>query len=140
MNRREFITLFGIGSIASSLPIAIAACTSSEPTKTSPSSDWQNIGTVSELDQKGQLQSQNSPIGPVLVVGTSKTNTIAVDPTCPHQGCKVDWQSTNQQFLCPCHQSAFARDGKRLAGPATQPLKTYGVKIENDGVWVKSVF
>ncbi|MEA5571171.1 ubiquinol-cytochrome c reductase iron-sulfur subunit [Calothrix sp. UHCC 0171] len=137
MNRRDFITLFGIGGIASSLPLAIAAC-SPEKSTTTVSQDWQNIGTVAELDKTGQLLNENSPVGKVLVVGTSKANNIvAVNPTCTHKGCKVDWKATENKFLCPCHQSAFAGDGKVLEGPATKPLATYAVKIEGDAVFAK---
>ncbi|PAX53493.1 QcrA and Rieske domain-containing protein [Brunnivagina elsteri] len=136
MNRRDFITLFGIGGIASSLPIAIAAC-SSEKSTTATSSSWQKIGTVAELDKTGQLLNEKSPVGAVLVVGTSKIkNLVAVNPTCTHKGCKVDWKATENKFLCPCHQSTFAADGKVLQGVATKPLATYAVKIEGDGVLV----
>lgn len=139
MNRRDFITLFGIGGIASSLPVALAACSPEKSTTTIPK-DWQNIGKVAELDKTGQLLNENSPVGSVLVVGTSKAkNLVAVNPTCTHQGCKVDWKATENKFLCPCHKSAFAADGKVLAGPATEPLPTYAIKIEGDGVLVKAV-
>jgi cytochrome b6-f complex iron-sulfur subunit len=143
MNRRDFITLFGVGGIASSLPLAIAACSpekstiSTEKSTTTTSTGWQNIGTVAELDKTGQLLNKSSPVGAVLVVGTSKTkNLVAVNPTCTHKGCQVDWKATQNQFFCPCHQSAFATDGKVLQGPATKPLATYAVKIEGDGVLV----
>jgi cytochrome b6-f complex iron-sulfur subunit len=144
MNRREFITLFGIAGIATSLPIAIAACSSNNTTNTTTTSDapenWQKIGTVAELDKTGQLLNEKSPLGKVLVVGTSKAkNLVAVNPTCTHAGCKVDWKASENGFLCPCHQSAFAIDGKVLQGPATKPLATYAVKIEGDGVLVKPV-
>lgn len=139
MNRREFISLFGIGGIAASLPVAIAAC-SPENSQPVSASGWQNIGTVAELDKTGQLLNPKSPVGAVLVIGTSTAkNLVAVNPTCPHQGCKVDWQAAESKFLCPCHQSAFTRDGKVLEGPATKPLATYAVKVEGDGVFVQSV-
>jgi cytochrome b6-f complex iron-sulfur subunit len=93
MNRRDFITLFGVGGIASSLPLAIAACSpekstiSTEKSTTTTSTGWQNIGTVAELDKTGQLLNKSSPVGAVLVVGTSKTkNLVAVNPTCTHKG------------------------------------------------------
>jgi cytochrome b6-f complex iron-sulfur subunit len=141
MNRREFINLVGIAGIATSLPIAIAACSSNNTTTTSDApSYWQKIGTVTDLDKTGQLLNEKSPVGTVLVVGTSKAkNLVAVNPTCTHAGCKVDWKATENQFLCPCHKSAFAADGKVLQGPAAKPLATYAVKIEGDGVLVKPV-
>jgi cytochrome b6-f complex iron-sulfur subunit len=141
MNRREFINLVGIAGIATSLPIAIAACSSDNTTTTSNGpKDWQKIGTVTDLDKTGQLLNEKSPVGKVLVIGTSKAkNLVAVNPTCTHAGCKVDWKAAENGFLCPCHKSAFAADGKVLQGPAAKPLATYAVKIEGDEVLVKPV-
>lgn len=96
MKRRDFINWVGLGGIASSLPIAIAACSS----QTTPTSgDWQTVGTSAELNKTGQLLAKNSPAGPVLVIGTSKTaNLTAVNPTCPHAGCTVEWKAEAKKF------------------------------------------
>ncbi|WP_341525684.1 ubiquinol-cytochrome c reductase iron-sulfur subunit [Nostoc sp. UHCC 0302] len=140
MKRRDFINWVGLGWIATSLPVAIAACSSESTTpKTSASGDWQTVGTSAELDKAGQLLAKNSPVGPVLVVGTSKTAMTAVDPTCTHKGCTVVWQAQTKKFACPCHHSEFGIDGKVQKGPATEPLKTYAAKIERNSVVVKPV-
>ncbi|OUL30116.1 cytochrome B6 [Nostoc sp. RF31YmG] len=141
MKRRDFISWVGLGWIASSLPIAIAAC-SSETTTPKPTSsasgDWQKVGTTAELDQTGQLVANDSPVGPVLVVGKSQSeNLIAVNPTCTHKGCTVAWKDQAKKFACPCHGSEYGADGKVLKGPAEKPLKTYAAKIEGDSVVVK---
>ncbi|MBD6615957.1 ubiquinol-cytochrome c reductase iron-sulfur subunit [Komarekiella sp. 'clone 1'] len=133
MKRRDFIYWVGLGSIASSLPVAIAACSSQ-----TTAGDWQAVGTSAELDKTGQILAKNSPVGPVLVVGTSKNvNLTAVNPTCSHAGCTVAWQAEAKKFACPCHGSEFGVDGKVQRGPATTPLKTYAAKIEGDSVVVK---
>ncbi|MEH2370778.1 QcrA and Rieske domain-containing protein [Nostoc sp.] len=134
MKRRDFINWVGLGWIATSLPVAIAACSS----QTTPvSKDWQTVGTSAELDKTGQLLAKNSPAGPVLVVGTSKAGITAVDPTCTHAGCTVAWKADAKKFACPCHGSEFGADGKVQKGPATDPLKTYAAKIEGNSVVVK---
>lgn len=134
MKRRDFINWVGLGLIASSLPVAIAACSSQT---TSASGDWQTVGTSAELDKTGQL-AKNSPIGPVLVVGTSKVgNLTAVNPKCTHAGCTVAWKAEAKKFACPCHGSEFGVDGKVQKGPATEALKTYAAKIEGNSVLVK---
>jgi cytochrome b6-f complex iron-sulfur subunit len=133
MNRRNFLTFVGVGWIASSLPIAIAACAAG---KTSQS--WQTIGKVKELDKTGQLLAKNSPVGAVLVVGKSNSsNLIAVDPTCTHKGCTVEWKGDAKKFECPCHGAEFGADGKVLKGPANDPLKTYSAKIDGNSVLVQ---
>ncbi|MBE9005982.1 ubiquinol-cytochrome c reductase iron-sulfur subunit [Fortiea sp. LEGE XX443] len=133
MKRRDFINWVGLGSIASSLPIAIAACSSQT------SGDWQTVGTAAELDKTGQLLAETSPVGKLLVVGTSQTaNLIAVDPTCTHKGCTVAWKAETKKFACPCHFAEYGVDGSVQKGPTTKPLKTYAAKIEGDSVVVKS--
>ncbi|MBW4677186.1 MAG: ubiquinol-cytochrome c reductase iron-sulfur subunit [Desmonostoc geniculatum HA4340-LM1] len=135
MKRRDFINWVGLGWIASSLPVAIAACSSQT---NSASTDWQTVGTSAELDKTGQLLAKNSPAGPVLVVGTSKSqNLTAVNPTCTHAGCTVGWKADTKKFVCPCHGSEFGVNGKVQRGPATEALKTYAAKIEGNSVVVK---
>lgn len=139
MKRRDFINWVGLGWLASSLPIAIAACTSdAKAPNASATSDWQSVGTKAQLDKTGQLLAENSPLGPVLVVGTSKAeNLIAVNPTCTHKGCTVEWKAQAKKFACPCHGAEYGVDGKVQKGPAEKSLKSYAAKIEGDSVLVK---
>ena len=43
-----------------------------------------------------------------------------------HRGCKVKVQP-DDSFLCPCHDSAYDRDGKVLSGPAPRDLPRLAV-------------
>ena len=38
--------------------------------------------------------------------------------TCPHLGCAVDRSASAPGFYCPCHDSSFDPDGRRLSGPS----------------------
>ena len=137
MNRRVFLTWVGVGWLASSLPVALAACSQTNQTS-SPNTEFQTVGSVAELDKSSQLLNKNSPVGSVLVVRTADTNELsAVNPTCTHAGCVVQWQGPLKKFACPCHGSEFDADGKVLKGPAKKPLKTYQAKIEGNSVLVK---
>jgi cytochrome b6-f complex iron-sulfur subunit len=139
MNRRGFLSWVGVGWLASSLPVAIAACSAQTTHSESATqkSGLQPVGTIAELDQTGELLNKKSPVGPVLVARTGlATNLVAVNPTCTHAGCTVKWLGSPQKFSCPCHGSEFGSDGKVLKGPATEPLKTYAAKIEGNSVLV----
>lgn len=163
MNRREFLSWVSIGTLASSLPVAIAACSpdanqaTSPPTSpqatsappppppagaaTAPAEEFQAVGTVAELDKAGKILNKKLAIGPVLVIRNpaDPKGVLAVNPTCTHKGCIVEWEDDEKLFDCPCHDSDFATDGKVIKGPATQPLKTYQAKIEGDSILVKAI-
>jgi Rieske Fe-S protein len=66
---------------------------------------------------------------------------IALSSTCPHLGCAVDFNAAAGQFQCPCHASAFAKDGAKLFGPSLRGLDPLPVKlVDNHGqqeIWVK---
>lgn len=135
MNRRVFLTWVGMGGLASSLPVALAAC--SQTIQTELPTEFQAVGSVAELNKSSQLL-KKSPVGSVLVVRAAAANELsAVNPTCTHAGCVVQWQGSQEKFVCPCHGSEFGSDGKVLKGPAEKPLKTYQAKIEGNSVLVK---
>jgi cytochrome b6-f complex iron-sulfur subunit len=141
MERRQFLKLFSVGWVASSLPVAIAVSTDLLPLTESASAQsnrFQAIATVSELNKKGQVLKLKTPLGTVLLVRTAQKGLTAVDPTCPHAKCLVDWQKAANQFVCPCHGSKFDSSGKILAGSAAKSLKTYPVKIQGDSILIKA--
>ncbi|HUB06959.1 MAG TPA: Rieske (2Fe-2S) protein [Myxococcales bacterium] len=53
--------------------------------------------------------------------------------TCPHLGCAVDWDPSARHFVCPCHDSVFALDGRVLSGPSPRPLDELPAQIDAAG-------
>lgn len=51
---------------------------------------------------------------------------------CPHLGCIVQ-QQPDGSFRCPCHGSAFDRQGERIKGPAARSLERLRVEIGPQG-------
>lgn len=139
MNRRNFMNWLGVGWLASSLPVVIAACTSEEATTVSSSRGFQEVGTLAELQTGQILVTQGLGKHPLLLVPNpvNPTTPVAVNPTCTHAGCRVGWQVAQKVFVCPCHGSKFDIAGKVLKGPAAKPLTTYEAKIEDNQVLVK---
>jgi Rieske Fe-S protein len=70
----------------------------------------------------------------------SADTVTAFTATCPHLGCAVDFDPAAGLFECPCHESAFALDGKKISGPSLRGLDPLHVEVvEIDGVpeiWV----
>ncbi len=66
------------------------------------------------------------------VVKMASGQIVAFGPQCTHLGCAYHWEDSKNEFLCPCHASLFAIDGKVLSGPAPRPLDRYQTKIEGN--------
>lgn len=70
--------------------------------------------------------------GESLAVYRSESRELyVVDPICPHLGCKVNWNTTEKSWDCPCHGSRFACDGTLLTGPASSGLRRYDIELTN---------
>ncbi|ELS00650.1 Rieske Fe-S protein [Xenococcus sp. PCC 7305] len=148
MERRKFLSWVGVGMLASSLPVAIAACSSetssSSPAETSSSATpeidttpdaegFTAVGTNTELTTKGFIYDKQ--LGVIIV--SNGGSIAALNPTCSHQGCDVDWKGNTGELVCPCHGSKFGVDGAVLTGPATEALPVYEFKQEGDLIKVK---
>lgn len=58
----------------------------------------------------------------------------AVLTRCTHRGCQVEpWRD---RLVCPCHGSAFTRDGAVIEGPAERPLAVFATEVEGDRIMV----
>ena len=64
------------------------------------------------------------------VVKTAENQVVAFTPQCTHLGCAYHWDERNNEFLCPCHTSTFALDGRVLTGPAPRALDRYQIQVK----------
>ena len=70
----------------------------------------------------------------VVVTQPTAGQVKAFSTTCTHQGCAVT-KVENDVIICPCHASRFKiSDGSPTGGPATKPLASKTVKVENGQV------
>lgn len=65
----------------------------------------------------------------LIVARTEAASFVACSAICPHKGCKVVYEHDAKEFVCPCHDSRFALDGRVLKGPAKTPLKSYATDV-----------
>jgi menaquinol-cytochrome c reductase iron-sulfur subunit len=111
------------------------------PPRAQKESEWTEAGDLSRLDPNvpeevvfrrnrvdgWKISSEKTSAWVIKEPGNRIT---AFAPQCTHLGCAYHWEEQRQQFVCPCHSSIFARDGRVLSGPAPRPLDRYDVKIE----------
>jgi cytochrome b6-f complex iron-sulfur subunit len=133
MKRRDFLNWVGLGWLASSLPVAIVACSPPAPkTSTYPPS-------VTELDSAGFVKVDVNGKPAIIIRDPANASKIlAFSSVCTHKGCIVDWKADQKAFVCPCHQGQFGVDGKVLQGPPDTPLPVYQAKVEGSTIQVKT--
>jgi menaquinol-cytochrome c reductase iron-sulfur subunit len=84
-------------------------------------------------------KSPATAVGAVYLRRVKDQKPIAFNVVCPHAGCFVDYVPGKQDFLCPCHNSTFALDGKvnDPASPAPRGLDQLEVEIRDGSeIWV----
>jgi menaquinol-cytochrome c reductase iron-sulfur subunit len=81
------------------------------------------------------------PVGAVYLRRVSEHVVEALNVTCPHAGCAVEYKPGPGSFLCPCHDSQFNPDGTLVAGaksPSPRAMDSLDVQIRNGTeVWVR---
>lgn len=83
------------------------------------------IGTESQIPLN-----QGVPLdlgGHKIIILKTDTGLVAFSRRCTDLGCLVTWDKEREQFLCPCHQGVFDKDGRNIAGPPPRPLDRYDI-------------
>lgn len=73
------------------------------------------------------------------VVKLSDNEVVAYSPMCTHLGCAYHFEASKGEFICPCHTTNFAIDGRVLNGPAPRPLDRYPVKVQGSRLLIGTI-
>jgi cytochrome b6-f complex iron-sulfur subunit len=131
VSRRDFLSLATIGTVVlSSLAAFAGMLRLTKPNVYYEESKKVKIGMP-----------ENFPIGTVkkfdnsnFFVFADNEGLHAVSRVCTHLGCLV--ALTDEGFQCPCHGSAYNKDGKVIAGPAPRSLPWLKISQNIDGTLV----
>ena len=109
--------------------------------------DWIRIGSVSKVEtgtptlfkttikrQTGWVTSEEDLS--VYVLTDDGREFRALSNICTHLGCRVRWIESDGQFLCPCHNAGFNKDGSVAFGPPPTALDELELKIEDEQVYI----
>jgi 3-phenylpropionate/trans-cinnamate dioxygenase ferredoxin subunit len=77
--------------------------------------------------------------GESVLLVHSKDGLFAVNNICSHAYAKLDeGRLRGNRLICPLHGASFdVRDGAVLGAPATQPLRSYAVRIVDGHIEVQ---
>lgn len=138
-NRRKFINLiFGTGVIgtlgAILYPIANFLI---PPEKREAKVNSMKIGKITDFENNS---SKIIKFGrtPVIVLRDNLGNFRALEATCTHLDCIVQFRKETQQIMCACHNGIFDLRGRNLSGPPPKPLEEFNVTILEDEIIVTS--
>lgn len=151
-----------LGAAALAGPVGVALSPLVRATDTAPAtgaSTWQRLDSLARFaigappvrivlrrDVRDQwLLRRGETLGAVLVERLGETDFRVLSSVCPHLGCAVVWHEPSDGWRCPCHRSAFARDGALIAStggppnPAPRALDPLEWRITGDVLEVRWV-
>lgn len=155
--RRSFLKELAaivIGAVASVVPLASGLVVLFDPLrKKVTAGDFVFVAALSAVPDDGTPrkfsviathrdawnQLPPAPVGAVYLRKVGK-NVEALNVVCPHAGCFVDFNAEINSYSCPCHNSAFALDGKISdpRSPSPRAMDKLKVEVRKGGeVWVK---
>lgn len=143
--RRSFYVaaIYGMGTLISAALAIPALLYLLIPPKMRRQSDWVKAGDLSQAPVGTPVEMTyrrmrvdgwkvTSEQDTVWVVKSAQNQVTAFSPACTHLGCAYHWDDGRKEFVCPCHNSIFAIDGKVLGGPAPRPLDRYETRIQGN--------
>jgi Rieske Fe-S protein len=153
LDRRTFL---GIGTaaiaavISAGMAVPAIAYIVGPALKKNEAQEWIQLGSASKVELgvptlfKAKVERQagwivDERVLSIYVLTDNGRDFIALSNICTHLGCRVRWIDDDQQFFCPCHNAAFAKDGRVVSGPPPRPLDQYEIKVEDDQLFVLGV-
>ena len=97
---------------------------------------WTDVAAEADLFEGAGIAV--TPQGQDIAVFKIEDGVYAVNNLCSHGHAKLcDGFVEGHQVECPFHQALFdVRDGTVHCGPATEPVKSWPVKIDNGRVYL----
>lgn len=133
MNRKDFLSLVGIGATGIIAASCLSACKKENNTNIDFTLDLNSSANSALAANGGYVISQG-----VIVAKTSAGEYIAVSAACTHQGVNVQFQSSSNRFHCPSHGANFSTTGSVQNGPANSPLTKYNTSLSGNMLRVYS--
>jgi len=139
MNRKEFLQKVGFGAAIALVPVCVGgiatSCSSENPTITAPT----NVNFTIDVSS-GALSTNGGflVINGIIIAKTMSGSFIAVSAACTHQGTNINYNSTNNNFICPNHGAHFNSSGVVTQGPASVNLTNYNTQLTGNMLKVYS--
>ncbi len=128
LSRRSFLSWLLKASLAASGLLGVAALGRflSFQSQTGQPSEY-DLGPAADYPSGTRTPIPEIPA--MIIHGQAGFSAISL--VCPHLGCTAN--VTSEGFTCPCHGSHFLSDGSLRNGPASKPLASLRVEVNDAG-------
>lgn len=135
LTRRNFLKL-GLGTLGSLAMIEMSGASLLFMQPRSLDGQFGGVVVAGLIDSFPVSSATEFPDGRFYLIRADNGGFLAVYTRCTHLGCTVNWQPQQNQFFCPCHASSFDAHGTVENPPASRPLDTFPVTIQDGQVLV----
>ncbi len=99
-------------------------------------SNWTDVAAEADLFEGAGIAV--TPQGRDIALFKLEDGVYAIDNLCSHGNARLcDGFVDGHQVECPFHQALFdVRDGSVACGPASEPVRSWPVKLEAGRVWL----
>ena len=147
LDRRSFVTgvvgLMG-GIIAAVIGLPAVGYLLAPALKNTASDEWVPLGPLASvpIDQPTLFSftrvkqvgwERNAASYGVYVIRGSDGSLSILSNICTHLSCRVSWKDENRDYVCPCHDGHFGKDGAVLSGPPPRPLDRFEHRVDEAG-------
>lgn len=136
-SRRKFIDILlgtGLFLFLSSILYPVAKYLV-PPKITGPDVNSVEVGILSEF-KKGMSKIIRMGRKPILVFRQKNGDVKALEATCTHLDCNVQFKSETEQIWCACHNGYYDTQGRNISGPPPRPLGQFPVVLKGDKIIV----
>ncbi|HEV2952541.1 MAG TPA: Rieske 2Fe-2S domain-containing protein [Candidatus Dormibacteraeota bacterium] len=145
VSRRSAITAgIGLGVGLAGAAALVVAKVTTNPVKPDPDANnviepypgrWIDVGALSDfVDGQAVMVTAGAVQAYVFRRGEETRGLSAI---CSHLPCTLDWNSSTQNLICPCHQVSFDASGKALATTyQISPLSAVRTRVQDGRVEV----
>jgi cytochrome b6-f complex iron-sulfur subunit len=143
MEREEFLSKLGIGTLALCMGCSMVGC-GSKSSNPAPASNAPAVGsgTVFSVDLNSNLTNiGDSKVASGIILvriasGNAASSFTAVQVSCTHEGGTIAYNNGQGLFICPLHGSEFSKSGAVILGPATAALQQFTVTVNSNTLTV----